>query len=119
MRPAGSSVTRWCRAVSPAGRRDEMRQLSGVDALHVLEETPDQHMHTIKMVLLAPRPDDAGPRGVPSYDEVRSWAQDTLPRLPPLRWMVRKIPLGLARPVFIDAGAFDVGPHITTVHLDA
>ena len=84
-----------------------MRQLSGVDALHVLEETDDRHMHTIKLVLLAP-----GPDGVPSYDDVRTWAEHTLLRIPPMRWTVRKIPLGLARPVFIDAGIYDVSPHL-------
>src|SRR3954470_2371478 len=89
-----------------------MRQLSGVDALHILEETADQHMHTVKMALLAP-----GPDGVPSYEQVSSWAQETLVRIPPLRWKVRKIPLGLARPVFIDAGEFDVGPHVQSRRL--
>src|SRR5436305_470458 len=89
-----------------------MHQLSGVDALHVLEETPDQHMHTIKLALLA-----EGPGGVPSYDDVRAWAGATLARIPPLRWKVRKIPFGLGRPVFIDAGAFDVNRHVRTVEL--
>lgn len=91
-----------------------MQQLSGVDALHVLEETSDQHMHTIKLALLA-----EGPAGVPSYDEVRAWAAETLVRIPPMRWMVRKIPFGLGRPVFIDAGDFDVAPHLTAVELPA
>src|ERR1044072_9333790 len=49
-------------------RKGSLHQLSGVDALHVLEETPDQHMHTIKLALLA-----AGPDGVPSYADVRAW----------------------------------------------
>ena len=40
-----------------------MHQLSGVDALHVLSETGDRHMHTVKLALLAD-----GPDGVPSYD---------------------------------------------------
>ena len=91
-----------------------MHQLSGVDALHVLEETTDQHMHTIKLTLRAP-----GPDGVPSYDEVRSWAAERLVRIPPLRWRVRKIPLGLSRPVFIDAGTVDVSPHVRGVELAA
>jgi diacylglycerol O-acyltransferase / wax synthase len=89
-----------------------VHQLSGVDALHVLEETADQHMHTIKLALLA-----EGPEGLPSYGDVRAWADETLARIPPLRWKVRKIPLGLGRPVFIDAGAFDVDRHVRAVEL--
>ncbi|HEU5033831.1 MAG TPA: wax ester/triacylglycerol synthase family O-acyltransferase [Mycobacteriales bacterium] len=84
-----------------------MQQLRGVDALHVLEETRDQHMHTAKVALLAP-----GPDGVPTFDDVREWAQERLLRIPALRWMVRPIPLKLAKPVFLDAGPYDVGPHL-------
>lgn len=91
-----------------------MRQLSGVDALHVLEETDDQHMHTIKLALLAP-----GPNGVPSYDAVRGWADETLLRIPPMRWKVRRIPFRLAKPVFIDGGHFDVTPHVHAAELPA
>lgn len=91
-----------------------MRQLSGVDALHVLEETDDQHMHTIKLALLAP-----GPNGLPSYDAVRAWADETLLRIPPMRWKVRRIPLRLAKPVFIDGGSFDVTPHVRAAELPA
>ena len=59
-----------------------MRQLSGVDALHVLEETGDQHMHTIKIAVVGPHPD-----GRPlTVDEIRAWARDRLIRVPPLRW---------------------------------
>ena len=89
-----------------------MQQLSGVDALHVLTESADRHMHTIKLALLA-----EGPDGVPSYDDVRGWADQTLVRIPPLRWKVRKIPFGLGRPVFIDGGAYDVDRHLRAVEL--
>jgi diacylglycerol O-acyltransferase len=85
-----------------------VRQLSGVDALHVLEETGDQHMHTIKMAIVAPHPT----RGPLTVDEVRTWARERLVRVPPLRWTVHKIPLGLGRPVFVDAGPIDVDRHV-------
>src|SRR5436305_11463721 len=84
-----------------------MRQLSGVDALHVLEETSSQHMHTIKLAIVGPRGD--GPIGV---EEIKAWARDRLPRIPAMRWTVSKIPLGLGRPVFLDAGPFDVDRHV-------
>ena len=91
-----------------------MRQLSGVDALHVLEETRDQHMHTIKIAVLAPSDDAAVSR-----DSVRTWLQERVLRIPPMRWRVLKIPLGLGRPVFVDAGPIDVDRHLQSVHLPA
>jgi diacylglycerol O-acyltransferase len=93
-------------------RKASVHQLSGVDALHVLTETGDRHMHTIKLALLAD-----GPAGVPSYDEVKAWVAEDLVRIPPLRWKVRKIPFGLGRPVFVDSGAYDVDRHMSAVEL--
>jgi WS/DGAT/MGAT family acyltransferase len=84
-----------------------MRQLSGVDALHVLEETPGQHMHTIKLAIVGPRED-----GPVSVEEIKAWARERLPLIPAMRWTVAKIPLGLGRPVFLDAGPFDVDRHV-------
>lgn len=84
-----------------------MRQLSGVDALHVLEETPAQHMHTIKLAIVGPREDGPVP-----VEEIKAWARERLPAIPAMRWTVAKIPLGLGRPVFLDAGPFDVDRHL-------
>jgi diacylglycerol O-acyltransferase len=92
-----------------------VRQLSGVDALHVLEETKHQHMHTIKIAILDAVAD---PSSV-SLDAVREWLRDRVLRIPPMRWRVMKIPLGLGRPVFIDAGLVDVDRHLDAVHLPA
>jgi WS/DGAT/MGAT family acyltransferase len=91
-----------------------MRQLSGVDALHVLEENSRQHMHTIKIAVVAPR--DGSP--LPA-SEVKDWARERLPRIPPFRWRVRKIPLGLGRPVFLDSGPFDIDRHLFVESLPA
>lgn len=91
-----------------------MRQLSGVDALHVLEETDEQHMHTIKIALLG-----AGPSGPPTVQQIRDWAATRLLQIPPMRWKVLKIPFGLGRPVFVDAGAIDVNHHLRVERLAA
>jgi WS/DGAT/MGAT family acyltransferase len=84
-----------------------MRQLSGVDALHILEETPTQHMHTIKLAIVGPRADGPVP-----VEEIKQWARERLPQIPAMRWKVVKIPLGLGRPVFVDAGPFNVDRHL-------
>jgi diacylglycerol O-acyltransferase len=84
-----------------------MRQLSGVDALHILEESANEHMHTIKLAIVAGRAD-----GPVRAEEIKAWARERLPQIPAMRWKVVKIPFGLARPVFVDAGAYDVDPHL-------
>jgi len=71
-------------------------------------------MHTIKIAILGPR--DGQP--VPA-EEIRSWARERLPSIPPMRWRVLKIPMGLGRPVFIDAGHFDVDRHLAVTQLAA
>ena len=93
-----------------------MRQLSGVDALHVLEETKNQHMHTIKIAILDP---GAQQPSALTVDAVRQWLRERVLRIPPMRWRVLKIPFGLGRPVFIDAGPVDVDAHLRTAHLAA
>src|SRR3954465_15663473 len=70
-------------------------------------------MHTIKIAIVGPHSD-----GSPlTVDEIRAWARDRLIRVPPLRWTVHRIPLGLGRPVFVDAGPIDVDAHIRTRRL--
>jgi diacylglycerol O-acyltransferase len=91
-----------------------LRQLSGVDALHVLEETEHRHMHTVKIAVLGP-----GPDGPVAVEQVRAWARERLVRIPPMRWQVHKIPFGLGRPVFVDAGPYDVDRHVREVVLPA
>src|SRR3954462_8588614 len=64
-------------------------------------------MHTIKIAVVGPHQD-----GRPlTVDEIRAWARNRLVRVPPLRWTVHRIPLGLGRQVFVDAGPIDVDAH--------
>src|ERR1700735_4420084 len=91
-----------------------MRQLSGVDALHVLEESAGEHMHTIKLAIVAARSD-----GAVTVAEIKDWARERLPQIPAMRWIVLKIPYGLGRPVFVDAGSFDVDRHLFVERLSS
>jgi WS/DGAT/MGAT family acyltransferase len=85
-----------------------MRQLAGVDAFHVLEESPVQHMHTMKIVVLDP---SNAPEPI-TFEGTVAWAARCLPKIPPLRWRVARVPLGLGRPIFIDALDLDLGYHV-------
>src|SRR5438552_3924026 len=92
-----------------------MRQLAGTDAYHVLEETPAQHMHTMKIAIV-----DAATATAPvTVDAVRAWAAERLPLIPPLRWRLVEMPFRLARPAFVDAPQLDVDYHVRHVSLDA
>jgi diacylglycerol O-acyltransferase len=64
-------------------------------------------MHTIKLAIVGPR--DDGPVPV---EEIKAWARERFPQIPAMRWTVAKIPFGLGRPVFMDAGPFDVDRHL-------
>ena len=91
-----------------------MRQLSGSDAYHVLEETPAQHMHTMKIAIV-----DAANADEPiTLESVRRWAADHLPRVPALRWRLVRMPLGIARPAWVDAPRLDVDYHVRHLVLD-
>src|SRR5437764_687434 len=71
-------------------------------------------MHTVKIAIVGP-----GPAGPLTFDEVAEWARERLPCIPAMRWRVLKIPLGLGRPVFLDAGRFDVDRHLRREPLSA
>ncbi len=85
-----------------------MRQLTGMDAFHLLSETPAQHMHTIKIAVV-----DAAAAGEPiTFETTREWAARRFLRIPPLRCKLATVPLGLARPFLVDVGAFDLDYHV-------
>lgn len=90
-----------------------MHQLNGVDAFHVLEESPRQHMHTIKIAVLDP----AGGERPIDLEAIREWAQERLVHIPPLRWQLVDVPARLGRPLWIDSGPLDVDYHVKSVRL--
>jgi diacylglycerol O-acyltransferase len=69
-------------------------------------------MHTIKIAVLAPKDSQSL-----TPQAVRHWLEERVLRIPPMRWQVVKIPFGLGRPVFIDAGPVSVDRHMQSVHL--
>ncbi len=90
-----------------------MHQLNGVDAFHVLEERPRQHMHTIKIAILDP----SGASRPLTVDAIRAWVTDRLVHIPPLRWQLVNVPARLGRPLWRDCGPLDLDYHVQAVTL--
>ena len=83
-----------------------MRALNGADVFHLRREDDGQPSHTIKVAILAP---GGGPLDA---EDAAAWAASTLPNRAPFRWRLQPIPLGLGRPVWVDADTVDPAHHI-------
>lgn len=85
-----------------------VRQLTGLDAMHVLEERPGRYMHTLKIVVF----DAAAAREPVTFDSTKRWAAQHLVQVELLRRLLVKVPMGIARPFWVDAGTVDVDAHV-------
>jgi diacylglycerol O-acyltransferase / wax synthase len=85
-----------------------MRQLSGMDEFLLLHETGAQPLHTIKIAVVDP----STATSPVTYESTRQWVARRFPEIPPLRWRLIRVPLGLARPFWIDAPDLDLGYHV-------
>ena len=65
-----------------------MKRLNGVDALMLYSETPEIHMHTMKIGIL----DVSGLDGGFTFDLFREVAYPRLMALAPLRWTAEGLP---------------------------
>jgi diacylglycerol O-acyltransferase len=94
--------------------RIPMRRLSGFDAQFVFDERPDDTQHTLKLAFL-----DA--RASAGFDlrAARQQIAARLSRLDPLRWRARRVPFDLHHPVWLEAGAPDLGWHVRRAALPA
>ena len=92
-----------------------MRQLRGMDEFHLLHETPSQHMHTIKIAIVDPAMAD---RPI-TYDSTRDWVGRRFLQIPPLRWRLARVPLGLARPFWVEVGDLDLAYHVRRMGVPA
>ena len=84
-----------------------MRRLNGADALFLYNETPTQHMHTLKIGILDP----SGIPGGYRFEHEKEKLAARLHRVPPFRWRVVPTPLSLHHPLFVES-AVDVDYHV-------
>jgi diacylglycerol O-acyltransferase / wax synthase len=91
-----------------------MRRLGGLDAAFLYAETPTWHMHVSALLLVDPsRAPDF------SFDALKAVTVERLPSVPQFRWRPVEVPLGLDRPVWVEADDFDPDYHIRRIGLPA
>ena len=95
------------------------RRLSGMDALFLSLELPEQPMQNMTVAILRPARDDSQ-RPIPiSLDDVRRHVACRLDALPAFRLCVKPVPFGLHHPVFVEASDFDLDHHLGSATLPA
>jgi diacylglycerol O-acyltransferase / wax synthase len=91
-----------------------MRRLNGVDALMLYSETPEIHMHTLKIGVL----DVSGVDGY-SFDLFRRIAYPRLMALAPLRYQLVDVPLKLHHPMWVENDDIDLDYHLRRARVPA
>jgi WS/DGAT/MGAT family acyltransferase len=92
-----------------------MRRLNGVDALMLYSETPEIHMHTLKIGIL----DVSGVEGGFTFDFFREVAYPRLMALPALRYQLVDVPLKLHHPMWVENDDIDLDYHLRRTRVPA
>ena len=90
-----------------------MKRLNGVDALMLYSETPEIHMHTLKVFVL----DVSAVEGGYSFELFRSTAYPRLLDLAPLRYRLVDIPFKLHHPMWQEDSDIDLDYHVRQVQV--
>ncbi|MGH2944271.1 MAG: WS/DGAT/MGAT family O-acyltransferase, partial [Solirubrobacteraceae bacterium] len=93
-----------------------MRQLTSLDAQFLALETRRQTGHVGSVAILDP---STTPGGTVAIADIEALITERLPLLPPLRWRLREVPLGLDYPYWIDDEDFDLDFHVRELGLAA
>lgn len=91
-----------------------MRQLTSLDAQFLALETRRQTGHVASVAILDPSTTPSGTFGVA---DIEALITERLPLLPPLRWRLRTVPLGLDYPYWVDDVDFDLHFHVREIGL--
>jgi diacylglycerol O-acyltransferase / wax synthase len=86
-----------------------VRQLTGLDAQFLALETPRQAGHVGGLAVLDP---STRPNGRLELADIHTMIAERLPLLPPFRWRLKPVPLGLDYPYWIDDPDFDLEYHV-------
>jgi WS/DGAT/MGAT family acyltransferase len=91
-----------------------MRQLTSLDAQFLALETPRQTGHVGGLAMLDP---STRPSRTLACEDIQELLAQRLPLLPPLRWRLAEVPLGLDHPYWIDDPDFDLNFHVRELAL--
>jgi diacylglycerol O-acyltransferase / wax synthase len=91
-----------------------MRQLTSLDAQFLALETPRQYGHTSGVAILDP---STALGGALELADIQQLILDRLPLLPPFRWRLAEVPLGLDYAYWIDDPDFDIDFHVRELAL--
>src|SRR5688500_3718032 len=91
-----------------------MRQLTSLDAQFLALETPRQTGHVGGVAILDP---STAPGGSLDCDDMKRLLAERLPLLPPFRWRLAEVPLGLDYPYWVDDQDFDLDFHVRELAL--
>ena len=86
-----------------------MRQLTALDAQFLALESPRQAGHVGAVAVLDPA---TRPNGRLELADIQNMIAERLPLLPPFRWRLKPVPLGLDYPYWIDDPDFDLEYHV-------
>ena len=93
-----------------------MRQLTSLDAQFLALETARQTGHVGGVAILDP---STAPGGSLGCDDMKRLLEERLPHLPPFRWRLAEVPLGLDYPYWVDDQDFDLDFHVRELALPA
>jgi WS/DGAT/MGAT family acyltransferase len=91
-----------------------MRQLTALDAQFLALETPRQYGHVAGVAIVDP---STSPTGSLELVDLQDLLVERLPLLPPLRWRLAEVPLGLDYAYWIDDPDFDLEYHVRELAL--
>ena len=91
-----------------------MRQLTSLDAQFLAMENARQSGHVAGLAVLDP---STAPGGHLGCAEIKALLRERLSLLPPLRWRLAEVPLGLDYPYWVDDRDFDLDFHVRELAL--
>jgi diacylglycerol O-acyltransferase / wax synthase len=91
-----------------------MRQLTSLDNQFLALENSRQSGHVAGLAVLDP---STAPGGTLDAADIQALIVERLPMLPPLRWRLAKVPLGLDYPYWVDDASFDLDFHVRELAL--
>src|SRR3954471_1134754 len=91
-----------------------MRQLTSLDAQFLALESARQTGHVGGLAILDP---ETAPGGKIDGADLQRLLEERLPALPPFRWKLAEVPLGLDFPYWIEDSDFDLNFHVREIAL--